>query len=128
MHLFLSPLKPEDQNIEELAGMACAGSILNYLKHKKLFLTAIMYEELIANPTEKTGQLFEILGIPQNLVALGVTAFAKDSQGKFFGQTDGRESDAISAEKWQKMDNIFEQIKVPLVHDMPSEEFAKLFA
>ena len=144
MHLCF---QPKEFSLEELAGLACGAAIVCYQQNRDLFLCTVIYEDLIQGKEAKTAKLFETLGIPIDQVIvrasevsedpnsshncfqvpLALTAFAKDSQGKFFGETDGRQTDAIPAKKWARMDELFKSLDIPLKHDIAYEEFVKLF-
>ncbi len=47
-----------------------AGSVDYYLRHKHLFKYCVHYEDILANPEEETGRMFDAIGVPKDLVPM----------------------------------------------------------
>lgn len=110
-------------NLEQFCAMACGVALLCYGQDKPHYVDTIVYEDLIKDPEERTSALFKKLDLPLELVPLALTALDKDSQQKFFGNTDGREHSVFTEQMWTKVEAIFEELKIPLSHKMSLEAF-----
>ena len=93
-----------------------------YLQTSSYFDFVIVYEDLLDNPQDETEKLFRKFGIPQRHIANVLTALNKDSQMNFF-QNSGQKSKVFSPEQWQKIENVFRQLKVPISYSMTLNEF-----
>ena len=74
----------------------------------------------------ETEELFQTFSIPTKHITNVLTALKKDSQGKFFGNTNGKKTQVFSPKQWQKIENIFKQLKVPISQIMTLNEFRAL--
>lgn len=115
------------RSLEELAALACGVALLCYAQDRERYVCTVIYEDLVKDPAGTTAKLFKILGIPNNLVPLALTAMEKDSQKKFFGNTDGSDYHAIGTDKWEKIDRLFARLKIPISNNMTYEQFQQLF-
>ena len=103
-----------------------ASSLMCYSRNRNLFDYVIIYEDLMENPQTETEELFKTFSIPTKHIANVLTALKKDSQGKFFKHTDGKKVQIFTPNQWQKVENIFKQLKVPISHIMTLNEFRAL--
>lgn len=62
--------------------LVCAGSMHLYqdARRRRVQVSAVRYEDLVANPTESCRRIIEYCGLPDELVDLAVRAFNVDSQ------------------------------------------------
>ena len=97
-----------------------------YARNRHLFDQIVIYEDLLENPQSETGKLFRTMDVPLKHITNCLTAMKKDSQGKFFGHTDGRKSQIFTPSQWAKIDNVFKQLKVPVSYNMTLNEFRAL--
>ena len=100
--------------------MAC------YDKYKRFFDHVVIYEDLLENPKEETLKLFEKLDIqihPKHISNV-LTAFKKDSQGQFFGHTNGTIAPVFALHQLFRMEDIFNKhLKLPINYTMTLNEF-----
>ena len=78
------------------------------------------------NPKFETLKLFESLGLSESYVTEALKALNKDSQNKFFGQSDGK-LNIISEIQWLRINGVFENFELPLKYNMSIEEYKSLF-
>ena len=109
----------------ELTVLGYGAVIAGYLMDKNIYSHAIIYEELIENVIEETKILFEKLNVPLHYVTDAITALDKDSQGNIFG-TAGKNKNDDLINDWQSVDNIFNQLDVPMNVDMTIEGLSSL--
>ena len=114
------------KSLDIFTGIVFASSLMCYARNRNIFDYVIIYEDLLENPNTEAGKIFRTLGIPFKHIPNALTAMKKDSQGKFFGHTDGRNSQVFTPEQLGKIDNIFKQLKVPISYGMTLNEFRAL--
>ena len=97
-----------------------------YFQHKNIYEFVLLYDSWMQNPKSETSKLFESLGLSESFVSEALKALNKDSQNKFFGQSDGK-LNIISEVQWVRINGIFENFELPLKHNMSIEEYKSLF-
>ena len=83
----------------------------------------LIYDDWMENVQSTTEDMFESLDISKDYVAKALTALNKDSQNKFFGNIDGKRSNAMTELQWESVNEIFKMLNLPLKHEMNIEEF-----
>ena len=71
-----------------------------FLQHRDIYDFVLLYDEWMHYPLIETAKLFDSLGIDKKHLSLALEAFDKDSQNKFFGETDGKRVEIISEDEW----------------------------
>ena len=97
---------------------------ISFLTREKYHHVAI-YEEMTQNFEEETLKLFDNLDIPVEFVPKALTALNKHSQNKYFGGSELNKEELISETDWQKADDIFEELKVPIRIGMSVNELVE---
>lgn len=110
--------------MHEFSAIGFATGIMNYIKYRDVFDLTIIYEDLVEDPTEGSLKILKKFGISLAHLPNVLTAFKKDSQGKFFGETDGNTKlKVFSIKDWEKVDEVFHRLFVPISHAMTLDEF-----
>ena len=94
-----------------------------YDQNRSIFDHVVIYEDLLDHPQEETVNMFEKLNIPTKHLPNVLTAFVKDSQGRFFGYTDGTKPDVFTSHQWHEVASLFKQFELPMSHSMTMNEF-----
>ena len=94
-----------------------------FLQHRDIYDFVLLYDEWMHYPLIETAKLFDSLGIDKKHLSVALEAFDKDSQNKFFGETDGKRAEVISEDEWRRIDEVFQTFGLPLKHDMSIEEY-----
>merc|ERR1712062_741764 len=116
--------KLSGQDMREFSAIGFATGIMNYIKYRDVFDLTIIYEDLVEDPTEGSLKILKKFGISLAHLPNVLTAFKKDSQGKFFGETDGNTKlEVFSIKDWEKVDEVFHRLFVPISHAMTLDEF-----
>ena len=111
------------KNLDAFVAIAYGLSLVCYRRNRALFNQLIIYEDLLENPQEKTKEMLTELGIDKKHVQTCLLAMNKDSQGKFFGHTDGKQASVFTEKQWSKIESIFKQFKLPISCTMTLSEF-----
>ena len=107
--------------MEKFAVGAFAAALLCYLENKDKVDYLLIYDDWMENVQSITGEMFEIIGISNDLVPSAMTALSKHSQRKFYGDIDGKRN--MTDLQWKNIDEIYNMLNLPLKHEMNIEEF-----
>ena len=105
------------------AAGAFTAAVLNYIENRDKVDYLLIYDDWMENVQAETEKMFEILGVPNEHIPIAMTALSKDSQGKFFGDTDGKRKNALSPQQRKEIDELYKMLDVPLKYDMTINEF-----
>ena len=123
---YSSNFQTDIKSLDMFTAVVFASSLMCFSRNRNLFDYIIIYEDLLENPMAETEELFQTFSIPTKHIPNVLTALKKDSQGKFFGNTSGKKTQVFSPKQWQKIENIFKQLKVPISQIMTLNEFRTL--
>ena len=99
-------------------------SMLHFLRHKNIYTHSVVYEDLMKNTKDELKSLFEKVGIPAEFVAYAIKALKFDAQKGTFGKRGTTK--LFSETDWEKCDEIFKDIDVPITKDMSIEQLREL--
>ena len=115
----LEKLSPN--HMEKIAAGEFAAALLCFLENKDKVDYLLIYDDWMENVQSITGEMFEIIGISNDLVPSAMTALSKHSQRKFYGDIDGKRN--MTDLQWKNIDEIYNMLNLPLKHEMNIEEF-----
>ena len=114
--------------IDEFSALAYGSSLINYVTNKHDFVYFLMYEDFMEDPKYETKDLFKALDIEREFVPRALTALKKDSQGHFFGSTNGKKNDVLTEKNWDNISKIFQLLNIPISTSMTLNDFRKALA
>ena len=114
--------------IDEFSALAYGSSLINYSMNKRDFVYFLMYEDFMEDPKYETKDLFKALDIEKEFVPRALTALKKDSQGHFFGSTNGKKNDVLTEKNWDNISKIFQLLNIPISTSMTLNDFRKALA
>ena len=110
-----------------LSALAFGGSMVVYQEAADKYDRVVLYENLCKSPKEELKKILSILGkgTEQN-VKLALTALEVDAQKAAFGKRG--DMFILSDQDWNEVDQIFENLGLPITCAMPMNEFQSFFS
>ena len=96
---------------------------MNYMKYKEVFDLTIIYEDLLEDPTDGSIKILSKFGISLAHLPNVLTAFRKDAAGHYFGVSTENSDKLFSVKDWERVDEVFHRLFVPISHAMTLDEF-----
>ena len=90
-------------------------NILDFLKHRNIYIHTLLYEDLISNTKEELEKLFTRLDISTHLVSYAQEAMKYDSQGGIFS---GKNEGIFGNDDWKHCNAILQEYGLSLTTNM----------
>ena len=110
----------------DLASLNYGGVVKNFLDDREIYGHAVLYENLCENPRREIETLFDIMNIDHSHIETALEAFDFDSQNKTFGPRGVEKEEAYPRELWERLDEVYAALNIPIRHDMTLEQFKKV--
>lgn len=113
-------------SVGEITALGYGSVIACYKENPEVYKHVVIYESMLSNLEEETKKLFQVLQLPNECIAVALTALQKHSQNNFFGSSALNKEELIT--DWPSANAIFEMLNVSEIQsNMSYSDLQKIF-